>query len=87
LKIEKRSVPREQLEQFKSSSFARFSPQASAVLLEPEYGLPAASQRAPSSGLLMAYEVSGYDADVPSRLPRLWSTGPCAGWSMPAPTA
>ena len=76
LNIEKRSVPRKQLEQFKSIVVRALSPHASAVLLEPEYGLPAAGQRAPSSGLLMAYEVSGYDPRVPSRLPRLlehWS--------------
>jgi tagatose 1,6-diphosphate aldolase len=76
LKIEKRSVPREQLEQFKSIVVRTLSPHASAVLLEPEYGSQAAGQRAPSSGLLMAYEVSGYDPEVPSRLPRLlehWS--------------
>ncbi len=76
LKIEKGSVPREQLEQFKSIVVRTLSPHASAVLLEPEYGLQAAGKRAPSSGLLMAYEVSGYDPEVPSRLPRLleyWS--------------
>jgi tagatose 1,6-diphosphate aldolase len=76
LKIEKSSVPREQLEKFKSIVVRALSPYASAVLLEPEYGLHAASQRAPSSGLLMAYEVSGYDPKIPSRLPRLlehWS--------------
>jgi len=76
LKIEKRAVRRELLEQFKSIVVRTLSPHASAVLLEPEYGLPAASQRAPSSGLLMAYEVSGYDPELPSRLPRLlehWS--------------
>jgi len=76
LKIEKSSVPHEQLEKFKSIVVRVLSPHASAVLLEPEYGLRAAVQRAPSSGLLMAYEVSGYDPQVPSRLPRLlehWS--------------
>jgi tagatose 1,6-diphosphate aldolase len=76
LKIEKNLVPREQLEEFKSIVVRVLSPYASAVLLEPEYGLHAATQRAPSSGLLMAYEVSGYDPAVPSRLPRLlenWS--------------
>jgi len=76
LKIEKRAVSREQLEQFKSIVVRALSPHASAVLLEPEYGLHAAKHRAPSSGLLMAYEVSGYDREVPSRLPRLlehWS--------------
>ena len=76
LKIEKNAVPREQLEQFKSIVVRSLSPHASAVLLEPEYGLPAAAQRHPSSGLLMAYEVSGYDRVIPGRLPRLlenWS--------------
>ena len=76
LKIEKSVVPREQLEEFKSIVVRVLSPHASAVLLEPEYGLRAARQRAPSVGLLMAYEVSGYDPKVPSRLPGLlehWS--------------
>jgi len=78
LKIEKQAVPREQLEEFKSMVVRVLSPHASAVLLEPEYGLPAAAERAPTSGLLMAYEVSGYDRDVPGRLPRL-----LGGWSVP----
>jgi tagatose 1,6-diphosphate aldolase len=76
MKVEKSSVPRERIEQFKSIVVGVLSPHASAVLLEPEYGLHAAGQRAPSVGLLMAYEVSGYDPAVPSRLPRLlehWS--------------
>ena len=77
LKIDKQSVPRENLEHFKSIVVRGLSPHASAVLLEPEYGLPAAAQRAPSSGLLMAYEVSGYDRQIPGRLPRLLE-----GWSV-----
>jgi tagatose 1,6-diphosphate aldolase len=44
---------------------------ASAILLDPEYGLPAAKQRAPGSGLLLAYEESGYDNTKPGRLPDL----------------
>ncbi len=77
LKIEKSLVAREQLEEFKSIVVRVLSPHASAVLLDPEYGLQAASQRASSSGLLMAYEVSGYDPSVPFRLPRL-----LAHWSV-----
>ena len=61
LKVAKDSIPREQLEAFKSIVVRALSPYASAVLLEPEYGLQAASERHPSSGLLMAYEESGYD--------------------------
>ncbi len=77
LKIEKHAVPREHLEEFKSIVVRVLSPHASAVLLEPEYGLRAAGQRAPSSGLLMAYEVSGYDPKTPGRIPRLLE-----GWSV-----
>ena len=76
-KIEKQAVRREQLEEFKSIVVRALSPHASAVLLEPEYGLPAVAQRASFSGLLMAYEVSGYDPNVPGRLPRLLE-----GWSV-----
>src|SRR5437588_915567 len=77
LKIEKHAVKREQLEEFKSVVVRALSPHASAVLLEPQYGLRAAAQRASSCGLLMAYEVSGYDPDVPGRIPRLLE-----GWSV-----
>src|SRR5437764_15365058 len=77
LRIEKHAVPREQVEEFKSIVVRALSPHASAVLLEPEYGLPAAAQRASTSGLLMAYEVSGYDPSVPGRIPRLLE-----GWSV-----
>lgn len=48
---------------------------ASAVLLDPEYGLPAATERN-GKGLLLAYEKTGYDAKIPGRLPDLldlWS--------------
>ena len=34
---------------------------ASAILLDPEWGLPAAKRRAKGSGLLLAYEKTGYD--------------------------
>jgi len=78
LKIEKHAVKREQLEEFKSVVVRALSPHASAVLLEPQYGLRAAAQRSSSCGLLMAYEVSGYDPIIPGRIPRLlegWSVG------------
>src|SRR2546430_396829 len=67
-KIEKSLVPRERLEQFKSIVVRVLSPHASAVLLEPEYGLHAAAQRASSSGLLMAYEISGRSEEHTSEL-------------------
>ncbi len=48
---------------------------ASAILLDPEFGLPASHKRN-GKGLLLAYEKTGYDAATPGRLPDLldvWS--------------
>ncbi|WP_202901878.1 tagatose 1,6-diphosphate aldolase [Thermogemmatispora carboxidivorans] len=39
------------------------SPYASAVLLDPEYGLDALAVRHPSTGVILAYERSGYSAN------------------------
>jgi len=49
---------------------------ASAILLDPEWGLPASRRRAKTAGLLLAYEKTGYDKTGPGRLPDLldeWS--------------
>jgi tagatose 1,6-diphosphate aldolase len=49
---------------------------ASAILLDPEWGLPAADARNKRAGLLLAYEKTGYDKQVAGRLPDLldlWS--------------
>jgi tagatose 1,6-diphosphate aldolase len=69
-------IPRRMLEEFKEKVSSVLTPHTSAILLDPEYGLPAAGQRAKTCGLLLAYERSGYDKGVPGRLPRLldeWS--------------
>ena len=63
-------VPTEWLVQFKEKVSKILTPHASAILLDPEYGLPAARARDSDAGLLLAYEVSGYDKRVPGRLPR-----------------
>ncbi|HKV57741.1 MAG TPA: tagatose 1,6-diphosphate aldolase [Ktedonobacteraceae bacterium] len=41
----------------------------SAILLDPEYSLGAIASRTPGTGVLLAYEKSGYDFAVKSRLP------------------
>jgi tagatose 1,6-diphosphate aldolase len=49
---------------------------ASAILLDPEWGLPASKRRDRNAGLLLAYEKTGYDKTGPGRLPDLlddWS--------------
>jgi len=40
-------------------------------LLDPEYGVPGTKARGRSCGLLLAYELSGYDNTQPGRLPDL----------------
>ena len=49
---------------------------ATAILMDPEYGLPALRTRTRSAGVLLAYEKTGYDATPAGRLPDLldeWS--------------
>lgn len=61
----------EQMSEFKSSVIKVLSPHASGVLLDPEFGLEAAQQRAGDTGLLLAYEKSGYDNTEGGRIPIL----------------
>lgn len=61
------------IERFKELVSEELTPYASSILLDPEYGLPASKVRADNSGLLIAYEKTGYDATVPGRLPDLLS--------------
>ena len=64
------------LEEFKSIVTEVLTPHASAILLDPEFGIPASKRRARNAGLLLAYEKTGYDKTGPGRLPDLldnWS--------------
>jgi tagatose 1,6-diphosphate aldolase len=64
------------MEEFKSLVTEVLTKHASAILLDPEWGLPASKRRSNNAGLLLAYEKTGYDATTPGRLPDLlphWS--------------
>ena len=64
------------LEEFKILVTEVLTRHASAILLDPEFGIPASKRRAGDAGLLMAYEKTGYDKTGPGRLPDLldeWS--------------
>jgi tagatose 1,6-diphosphate aldolase len=64
------------MEEFKTHVTEVLTEHATAILLDPEWGLPASKRRAKGSGLLLAYEKTGYDAKTPGRLPDLldhWS--------------
>jgi len=59
------------MEEFKTAVTRVLTPHASAILLDPEYGLEPAKARDKNCGLLLAYEESGYDNTRPGRLPDL----------------
>lgn len=61
---------------FKKLVSKELTPYASAILLDPEYGIPASEIKNDECGLLLAYEKTGYDASEPGRLPdtlNVWS--------------
>ena len=71
-----KGVPQEQITddmmaEFKVAVSRILTPHASAILLDPEFGMPAAKARSSNAGLLLAYEESGYDNTKPGRLPDL----------------
>jgi tagatose 1,6-diphosphate aldolase len=59
------------LEEFKILVTEVLTRHASAILLDPEFGIPASKRRSGDAGLLMAYEKTGYDKTGPGRLPDL----------------
>jgi len=65
-----------EMEEFKILVTEVLTQHASAILLDPEWGLPASRRRAKRAGLLLAYEKTGYDKTGAGRLPDLlddWS--------------
>ncbi|MFP5105309.1 tagatose-bisphosphate aldolase [Neobacillus sp. C211] len=71
-----KNVGDEGIIRFKELVSEELTPYSTAILLDPEYGLPAAKVRSKFAGLLVAYEKTGYDATTVGRLPDLlpeWS--------------
>jgi tagatose 1,6-diphosphate aldolase len=69
--VDVKEITTEIMSEFKVAVTRILTPHASAILLDPEFGLPAGRARAAGSGLIMAYELSGYDNTRPGRLPDL----------------
>ena len=69
--VDPKQVTDEMMSEFKIAVTKVLTPHASAILLDPEYGLPASKARSSNAGLLLAYELSGYDNTQPGRLPDL----------------
>jgi len=69
--IDAKAVTPEMMAEFKGAVVKVLTPHASAILLDPEYALGVLGLRAKTCGLLLAYELSGYDNTQPGRLPDL----------------
>ena len=61
------------MKEFKEAVTEVLTRHASAILLDPQWGLEASTRRSSNAGLLLAYEESGYDNSRPGRLPDLLS--------------
>ena len=72
--VDKKEITREMMGEFKTAVTKVLTPHASAILLDPEFGLDARLARSKNAGLLLAYELSGYDNTQPGRLPDLLPT-------------
>jgi tagatose 1,6-diphosphate aldolase len=69
--VDVKAVTPEMMSEFKTAVTRVLTPHASAILLDPEFGLEAAKARSSNAGLLLAYEETGYDNSQPGRLPDL----------------
>jgi len=69
--VDKKEITPEMMSEFKTAVTRVLTPHASAILLDPEFGLEARKARSRNAGLLLAYELSGYDNTQPGRLPDL----------------
>ncbi|QQK07011.1 tagatose-bisphosphate aldolase [Miniphocaeibacter halophilus] len=75
-KIDPEKTTEQTIVDFKIAVSRELTKYSSSILLDPEYGLPASKERDKNSGLLIAYEKTGYDANAVGRLPDLlpiWS--------------
>ncbi|MDF2911297.1 MAG: lacD, partial [Sporolactobacillus laevolacticus] len=66
----------QELTNFKTLVSETLTPYASAILLDPEFGIPAGRNRDQDCGLITSYEKTGYDVSESGRLPDLlqyWS--------------
>jgi len=74
--VEESAVTPAMVTEFKTAVTRVLTPHATAILLDPEMGLPAAQARARNVGLLLAYEQTYWDHREPGMFPRLlgnWS--------------
>ncbi len=69
--VDPSQVTPEMMSEFKVAVSKVLTPHASAILLDPEFGLAAVKARNKKAGVLLAYEQTGYDHTLPGRVPTL----------------
>ena len=78
--IDPKSVTPAMMSEFKVAVSRILTPHASAILLDPEFGLEAVKAKASHAGVLLAYEQTGYDQTQEGRIPTLipnWTVNKC----------
>ena len=79
--VDMREITPEMMSEFKEAVSRVLTPHASAILLDPVFGMEAARARATRAGLLLAYELSGYDNSRSAGCPICFRTCPSsAAW-------
>ncbi|NMG10398.1 tagatose 1,6-diphosphate aldolase [Brasilonema sp. UFV-L1] len=68
-----RDVSAASLTEIKKCFVEALGPHASALLIDPEYGLSTIALRSPQTGVFLAYERTGFDPQIKGRLPELLS--------------
>lgn len=66
--VSSESVSDTHVAEFKAAVVNALTPYASAVLIDPEVGRAAFTERAPSCGLLTTYEMDGYENPRPHKM-------------------
>ena len=78
--IDPKAVTPAMMSEFKVAVSRILTPHASAILLDPEFGLDAVKAKASHAGVLLAYEQTGYDQTQEGRIPTLipeWTVKKC----------
>lgn len=78
--VGKNDITAKEMGEFKAAVTEILTPYASAILLDPNFGLDAIKKKSGNAGLLLAYESSGYDTPADENNERRTSLVP--GWDV-----
>ena len=78
--VDKKDITAKDMGMFKEAVTEVLTPYASAILLDPNFGLSAIKKKSSNAGLLLAYESSGYDTPADEKNERRTTLTP--GWNV-----